>query len=167
MLRYPKRQTSVPTHISWHRGVLFVCRIHQIVHANYQRAFLHQWGLSPMTTKNIRTRKIPKPDALHIAISTVEDVGYLVVWNMEHTAKERTRRIVDNINFLCEPSRLYVVTPKDFVDWGCKDDNTRRKGDDMAECAERIPSGPYAQISPFYPRVDDGHKETDWESHEL
>jgi len=60
--------------------------------------------------------KIPKADAIHIAISTVEGVDYLVTWNMEHMAKERTRRIVDNINFLCELSRLYIVTPKDFFD---------------------------------------------------
>lgn len=60
--------------------------------------------------------KIPEPDALHIAISTVECIGYLVTWNMEHMAKERTRRIVDNVNFLCGLSRLYIVTPKDFFD---------------------------------------------------
>jgi predicted nucleic acid-binding protein len=60
--------------------------------------------------------KIPKADAIHIAISTVEGIDYLVTWNMEHMAKERTRRIVDNINFLCELSRLYIVTPKDFFD---------------------------------------------------
>ena len=60
--------------------------------------------------------KIPKADAIHIAISTVEGIDYLVTWNMEHMAKERTRRIVDNINFLCELSGLYIVTPKDFFD---------------------------------------------------
>jgi len=60
--------------------------------------------------------KIPKADAIHIAISTVEGIDYLVTWNMEHMAKERTRRIVDNINFLCELSRLYIVTLKDFFD---------------------------------------------------
>ncbi|MEA1864137.1 MAG: hypothetical protein U9N46_02895 [Euryarchaeota archaeon] len=60
--------------------------------------------------------KIPKADAIHIAISTVECVDCLVTWNMEHMAKERTRRIVDNINFMCEFSRLYIVTPKDFFD---------------------------------------------------
>lgn len=60
--------------------------------------------------------KIPKVDAIHIAISTVEGIDYLMTWNMEYMAKERTRRIVDNINFLCELSRLYIVTPKDFFD---------------------------------------------------
>lgn len=60
--------------------------------------------------------KIPWRDALHIGISTVEGTNYLVTWNMEHLAKERTRRIVDNVNFLRGLTRLYVVTPDDFFD---------------------------------------------------
>lgn len=57
----------------------------------------------------IKYLKIPWRDALHIGISTVEGMDYLVTWNMEHLAKERTRRVVDNINFLLALPRLYIV----------------------------------------------------------
>jgi len=60
--------------------------------------------------------KIPEIDALHIAIATVEGMNYLVTWNMEHLAREKTRRVIDNVNFLYREHRLYIVTPKDFFD---------------------------------------------------
>lgn len=60
--------------------------------------------------------RIPEADALHIAIATVEGIDYLVTWNMEHIAKERTRRIVDNVNFLHGLHRLFIVTPKDLFE---------------------------------------------------
>lgn len=60
--------------------------------------------------------KIPEADAFHIAIATTEGMDYLVTWNMRHLAKEKTRRIVDNVNFLFRQHRLYIVTPRDFFD---------------------------------------------------
>jgi len=60
--------------------------------------------------------KIPWRDALHIAIASIEGMAYLVTWNMTHIAKEKTRRIVDNINCIKGNYRLYIVTPRDFTD---------------------------------------------------
>jgi predicted nucleic acid-binding protein len=60
--------------------------------------------------------KIPEADALHIAIASVEGINYLVTWNMRHIARERTRRIVDNVNFLLGFPRIYIVTPDDFFE---------------------------------------------------
>ena len=60
--------------------------------------------------------KIPDVDALLFAIATVEGIDYLVTWNMEHLAREKTRRVIDNVNFLFREHRLYIITPKDFFD---------------------------------------------------
>lgn len=59
---------------------------------------------------------IPEADALHLAIVSVEGINYLVTWNMRHIARERTKRIVDNINFLLGFPRIYIVTPDDFFE---------------------------------------------------
>lgn len=64
----------------------------------------------------LRYLKMPEADALHIAIASMEGMDYLVTWNMEHLAREPTRRIVDNVNFLLKRRRLYIVVPKDFFD---------------------------------------------------
>jgi predicted nucleic acid-binding protein len=66
--------------------------------------------------KYLQYLKIPRRDALHIAIASVEGINYLVTWNMEHLATERTRRIVDNVNFLLTLPRIYIVTPRDFFE---------------------------------------------------
>lgn len=71
--------------------------------------------LSPEYLKHLR---IPEPDALHIAIATIEGIDYLATWNMEHIARERTRRIVDYINFIHYLHRLFIVTPKDLLEEG-------------------------------------------------
>jgi len=59
---------------------------------------------------------IPESDALHLAIATIERCGYLVTWNMRHMAKERTRRVVDNVNFLRRLQSIFIVTPYDLLD---------------------------------------------------
>jgi len=69
-----------------------------------------------LSREYLKYLKIPEADALHIAIATVEGINYLVTWNMRHIARERTRRIVDNINFLLGAPRIYIVTPDDFLD---------------------------------------------------
>lgn len=60
--------------------------------------------------------KIPEADALHIAIVSVEGINYLITWNMRHIARERTRRIIDNTNFLEGFPRIYIATPDDFLE---------------------------------------------------
>lgn len=67
-----------------------------------------------LATEYLKYLRIPQPDALHIAIATVEGMDYLVTWNMEHVAREQTRRIVDNVNFLHGLHRLFIVTPRDL-----------------------------------------------------
>ena len=69
-----------------------------------------------LANEYLKFLKIPDIDALHIAIATVEGMNYLVTWNMEHLAREKTRRVIDNVNFLYREHRLFIVTPKDLLD---------------------------------------------------
>jgi len=69
-----------------------------------------------LSREYLKYLKIPEADALHIAIASVEGMNYLITWNMRHIARERTRRIVDNINFLLGFPRIYIVTPDDFFE---------------------------------------------------
>jgi len=69
-----------------------------------------------LSREYLKYLKIPEADALHVAIASVEGINYLATWNMHHIAREKTRRIVDNVNFLLGFSRIYIVTPDDFLD---------------------------------------------------
>ena len=69
-----------------------------------------------LAAEYLKYLKIPEADALHIAIATIEGIDYLVTWNMEHMAKEKTRRIVDNQNFLTGSHRIFIVTPGDLLE---------------------------------------------------
>ncbi len=64
--------------------------------------------------KQIRIR-IPSEDALHLAITSLHGMQYLVTWNMEHLAKEPTRRTVAYANYLYNLPPLNIVTPLDFL----------------------------------------------------
>lgn len=69
-----------------------------------------------LSREYLKYLRFPERDALHIAIASVEGMNYLVTWNMRHIARERTRRIVDNTNFLLGFPRIYIVTPDDFFE---------------------------------------------------
>nr|MDO8081247.1 PIN domain-containing protein [Candidatus Freyarchaeota archaeon] len=68
-----------------------------------------------LSREYLKYLSIPEADALHLAIASVEGINYLVTY-MRHIARERTRRIVDNINFLLGFPRIYIVTPDDFFE---------------------------------------------------
>lgn len=73
-------------------------------------------GADELSKEYLKYLRIPEADAVHIAIASVEGINYLVSWNMRHIARERTRRIVDNINFLLGFPRIYIATPYDFLE---------------------------------------------------
>lgn len=60
-------------------------------------------------------RKIPREDALHLAIASLHGIQCLVTWNMEHLAKEPTRRTVAYVNYLFNLPPLNIATPLDFL----------------------------------------------------
>ncbi|OGF63621.1 MAG: hypothetical protein A2Y62_00900 [Candidatus Fischerbacteria bacterium RBG_13_37_8] len=44
-----------------------------------------------LSEEYLRFLRIPESDALHNAIATVEGMNYLITWNMQYLAREKTR----------------------------------------------------------------------------
>lgn len=54
-------------------------------------------------------------DALHISISTVNGIDYLLSWNFEHIVKVKTRKIVNMVNASLGYPDLEIVTPGEII----------------------------------------------------
>ena len=53
-------------------------------------------------------------DAYHVAIATVNGVGYLASWNFKHLVKIRTRREVNLINALMGYGEIEIAAPPEL-----------------------------------------------------
>jgi len=54
-------------------------------------------------------------DALHIAISTLNAIDYLLSWNFRHIVKVKTRRIVNMVNLSLGYPDLKIATPAELI----------------------------------------------------
>jgi hypothetical protein len=54
-------------------------------------------------------------DALHIAISTINEIDYFLSWNFEHIVKVKTRKIVNMVNASCNYPDLEIITPAELL----------------------------------------------------
>ncbi|MEW6103317.1 MAG: PIN domain-containing protein [bacterium] len=54
-------------------------------------------------------------DALHIAISTINEIDYLLSWNFDHIVKVKTRRIVNMVNTSAGYPDLEIITPAELL----------------------------------------------------
>jgi len=54
-------------------------------------------------------------DALHIAISTLNGIDYLLSWNFRHIVKVKTRRIVNMVNLSLSYPDLKIATPAELI----------------------------------------------------
>ncbi|MEW6482156.1 MAG: PIN domain-containing protein [bacterium] len=54
-------------------------------------------------------------DALHIAISTINEIDYLLSWNFDHIVKVKTRRIVNMVNASCGYPDLEIITSAELL----------------------------------------------------
>ena len=54
-------------------------------------------------------------DALHIAISTLDGIDYLLSWNFRHIVRVKTRRIVDMVNLSLGYPDLKIATPAELI----------------------------------------------------
>ena len=54
-------------------------------------------------------------DALHIAISTLNKIDYLLSWNFRHGVKIKTRRIVNMVNLFFGYTDLNIATPAELI----------------------------------------------------
>ena len=60
-------------------------------------------------------RKIPRGDALHIAVASFYGINFLVTWNLRHIYKRSTQEIVREVNTWLKISVPIIVTPEDFL----------------------------------------------------
>jgi len=66
----------------------------------------------------VKNKAIPSDypeDALHISISTLNGMDYLLSWNFEHIVKVKTRKIVNMVNTSCGYSELEIITPGELI----------------------------------------------------
>lgn len=71
-----------------------------------------------LADKYVQNDAIPKDyseDALHIAISTLNEIDYLLSWNFRHIVKVKTRRIVNMVNLSSGYPDLKIITPAELI----------------------------------------------------
>ncbi|MEW6606938.1 MAG: PIN domain nuclease [bacterium] len=57
-----------------------------------------------------------RDDALHIALTTINDIDILVTWNFQHLIKHKTRVKVMGVNTLLGYKNIDICTPKEVVE---------------------------------------------------
>jgi predicted nucleic acid-binding protein len=73
-------------------------------------------GAKELSREYLRYLRMPDTDALHLAIASIEGMNYLVSWNIRHHAREKTRRVVDAVNFVAKLPPIFIVTPEDLLE---------------------------------------------------
>ncbi len=53
-------------------------------------------------------------DALHIAISVINKLDYLLSWNFSHMVKRKTKELVNGLNQKNKYSRIEIITPAEM-----------------------------------------------------
>lgn len=53
-------------------------------------------------------------DALHVAIASVNDIGYLLSWNFKHLVKVKTRKMVSLVNTKYDYSSIEIIVPPEL-----------------------------------------------------
>jgi hypothetical protein len=64
----------------------------------------------------LKYRRLPEPDALHIAIASLEGMDFLVTWNLRHLIKPSTQAMVRRVNINLGLPVPLIVTPEDFFE---------------------------------------------------
>ena len=73
---------------------------------------------SKLADEYVKNGAIPSAyseDALHIAISTLHEIDYLLSWNFRHIVKMKTRKIVNMVNFTLGYPDLRIITPAELL----------------------------------------------------
>ena len=71
-----------------------------------------------LASEYIKNNAIPEgysEDALHIAISTLNNIDYLLSWNFRHIVKEKTRKIINMVNLSQNYPKLKIITPAELL----------------------------------------------------
>jgi predicted nucleic acid-binding protein len=64
----------------------------------------------------LQYRHLPEPDALHIAIASLEGMNFLVTWNLRHLIKPGTHAMVRRVNIDLGLPVSLIATPENFFE---------------------------------------------------
>ena len=59
-------------------------------------------------------RRLPRGDALHLALASIEGMDFLVTWNLRHIYKRGTQEMIREVNTRLRIPVPTIVTPEDF-----------------------------------------------------
>ena len=71
-----------------------------------------------LASEYIKNNAIPEgysEDALHIAISTLNNIDYLLSWNFRHIVKVKTRKIINMVNLSQHYPELKIIAPAELL----------------------------------------------------
>ena len=60
-------------------------------------------------------RRLPRGDALHIALASIGEMDFLVTWNLRHIYKLGTQEMIREVNVKLRIPVPTIVTPEDFL----------------------------------------------------
>ena len=76
-------------------------------------------NVTKLANKFIKEKVIPPKfieDALHIAISTIHGMDYLLTWNCKHIANVSIRVAIENVCYQNEYSNPIICTPEELME---------------------------------------------------
>jgi len=59
-------------------------------------------------------RRLPRGDALHLALASIGGMDFLVTWNLRHIYKRGTQEMIREVNMRLRTPVPTIVTPEDF-----------------------------------------------------
>lgn len=59
-------------------------------------------------------RRLPRGDALHLALASIGEMDFLVTWNLRHICKLGTQEMIREVNVKLRIPVPTIVTPEDF-----------------------------------------------------
>jgi predicted nucleic acid-binding protein len=59
-------------------------------------------------------RRLPRGDALHLALASIGEIDFLVTWNLRHIYKRGTQEMIREVNARLRIPVPTIVTPEDF-----------------------------------------------------
>ncbi|MBI5324178.1 MAG: hypothetical protein HZB41_02675 [Ignavibacteriae bacterium] len=95
--------------------------------SDYQMKFIEPVEMDEiqnLSDKYIEESIIPEKnyfDAYHVAISTINEMNYLVSWNFRHLANIMKEKMIQSVNIKNGYfNELRIITPMELIDYGTK-----------------------------------------------
>jgi len=69
-----------------------------------------------LADKYLSHRRLPRGDALHLALASIGEMDFLVTWNLRHIYKRGTQEMIREVNTRLRIPVHTIVTPEDFFE---------------------------------------------------